>query len=282
MLIINGKALEAGSPETSLLNRAFKFGDGLFEDIRIYKGKVLFAEEHVQRLMDGMECLKFSFEREAWGTEIRAALTRSIELNEIKSNGRLRLHVYRSGTGAFAPLSHQPFYLLEGYSLKDNYFESSFRTSLTDYSDALLAGGILSKYYASNSLPITLAAIHAKEKGFEEAVLYGPEGVSMTSTGNIFLVKQKKIITPGLAAACVDGIMRSKVMSLCKSLKIPIQEKKLKAKDLEKADEIFVCNDMRGIVPVKQYNDLILGADTYVLTPFLRQCLQQFIQDLSL
>lgn len=281
MLIVNGKALEAGSPETTLLNRAFKFGDGLFEEIRIYKGKALFVEAHVQRLMEGMDCLKFVYDKAAWSKEIRSTLARSIELNQIEKNGRIRLHVYRSGTGAFAPLSHQPFYLLEAYALKDNYFESQVQTSLVDYKEAFLAPGVLSRFYASNSLPITLSAIHARSEGFEEAVLFGPEGISMTSTGNIFVVKQKKLFTPGLDSACVDGIMRAQILSLCKGLKIPVQEKKLKPRDLEKADEIFVCNSLRGIVPVRQYNDRDFHASAYVLTPFLRQCLQQLIEDIS-
>jgi len=277
MLIVNGKALEAGSPETSLLNRAFKFGDGLFEEIRVFKGKALFADAHISRMMEGMVCLKFDFEKEPWKTEIIAALERSIELNKITSNGRLRLHVYRSGTGAFAPLTHHPFYMLEGYSLKDNYFESQVQTTLTDYTEVLLAPGILSKFYAGNSLPLTLAAIHAKALGFEEAVLYSPQGVSMTSTGNLFIVKQQKLLTPGLDSACVAGIMRAKMLSLCQELKIPVMQKKLKRKDLEKADEIFVCNEIRGIVPVKKYNEQIMPVESYRLIPFLRQCLQQLI-----
>ncbi|MDW3646128.1 MAG: aminotransferase class IV [Bacteroidia bacterium] len=280
MLIVNGKVIEEGSSDSSLLNRAFKFGDAIFIEMRVYRRKVLFLEAQLSLLMDGMKALKLEFHPEDWEKKIKKSINKSLEINGIKDNGRLRLQVFRAGTGAFAPLSHKPSFLLEAYALKDNYFESKVFTSLIDYKEMSLAPGSLSRFNSGNSLTFTLASIHAQAAGFEAALLYGPKGIAMASNGNLFLVKQKKLISPPLDSACTDSVMRSKLIQLAKGLKVPFSEKNLSPKDLMKADEIFVCNDLRGILPVSQYREFDLQPKTYVLTPFLKQCLQQYIDEL--
>lgn len=280
MLIVNGKVLEEGSSDSSLLNRAFKFGDAIFIEMRVYRSKVLFLDAQLDLLMEGMKALKLEFEAESWEKEIKKSIHKSLEVNEVKDNGRLRLQVFRSGTGAFTPLTHKPSFLLEAYALKDNYFESQVFTSLIDYEEMSLAPGSLSRFHTGNSLTFTLASIFAQSQGFEAALLYGPKGIAMASNGNLFLVKQKKLISPPLDSACTDSVMRTKILNLAKGLKIPFSEKSLSPKDLKKADEIFVCNDLRGILPVNQYRDYDLQAKSYVLTPFLKQCLQQYIDEL--
>lgn len=281
MLIMNGKVLEAGAPETNLLNRGFKFGDGLFVEMRIFKAKVLFLEDHLSRILEAMQLLKFAFNKADWKKEIEEALLKSIEINQIDQNGRIQLHIFRSGIGAFQPLSNEAAYLLEAYALKDDYFSSYLPVSLCDYPDMLLASGTLSPFYCANTLSLSLAAIYAKEEGFDHALLYGGQGPSMTSFGNVFLVKQKKLITPSLATSCVDGVMRSKILELCKGLKIPVQEKKIRPKDLLQADEIFIVNELRGIVPLSNYQGREMDVAQYRITPFIRQCLFQFIEKIS-
>ncbi|MEL6251520.1 MAG: aminotransferase class IV [Bacteroidota bacterium] len=280
MLIVNGKVIAEGSVDSSLLNRAFKFGDGIFIEMRIYRNKVLFLDAQISLIMEGMKALQLEFDPQDWEQKIKVSIDKSLQVNEVKDNGRLRLQVYRSGTGAFAPLSHEPSFLLEAYALKDNYFESQVFTSLIDFEEMSLAPGILSRFNAGNSLTFTLASIHAKKEGFEAALLYGPQGIAMASNGNLFLVKQKKLISPPLDSACTDSVMRSKIINLANGLKVPFSEKKLSSKDLIKADEIFVCNDLRGILPVSQYIYYDMQAKSYVLTPFLKQCLQQYIDEL--
>ncbi|MEM6802998.1 MAG: aminotransferase class IV [Bacteroidota bacterium] len=281
MLIMNGKVLEAGAPETNLLNRGFKFGDGLFLEMRIFKGKVLFLEEHMGRMLAAMHLLKFSFDKNLWLKEIEEAIQKSIDINQIDRNGRIQLHLFRAGIGAFQPLSNEVAYLLEAYALKDDYFTSSIPVSLCDYQEMLLASGTLSPFYCANTLSLSLAAIYAKEEGFDHALLYGAQGPSMSSFGNVFLIKQKKLFTPSFDTACVDGVMRAKVIELCKGLKIPVHEKKLRPKDFVQADEIFISNELRGIVPVNNYQGREIEVKQYVISPFIRQCLLQFIEKIS-
>ncbi|MEM8892446.1 MAG: hypothetical protein AAGD28_30985, partial [Bacteroidota bacterium] len=117
MLIVNGKVIEEGSSDSSLLNRAFKFGDAIFIEMRVYRSKVLFLDAQLSLLMEGMKALKLEFDAEVWEREVKKSIVKSLEVNDIKENGRIRLQVYRAGTGAFAPLSHEPAYLLEAYAL---------------------------------------------------------------------------------------------------------------------------------------------------------------------
>jgi branched-subunit amino acid aminotransferase/4-amino-4-deoxychorismate lyase len=275
MLILNGRPIQANAPELSLLNRSFKYGDGLFESLRLFEGKVLFWEDHLQRLFTGMKRLKFQFEPEAFQQTLQDALHKLLSINQLDGAGRLRMHVYRAGGGAYLPLEHRPFYLLEGYALKSEPYESHLPLSLTDYTDLSLHFDLLSGIKTANSLPYVMAAQHAREQGFDEALLYCGAYVSEASAANLFVVKNKKVYTPPLAHACLDGVMRKQVFRLCQELKIPIQEKGIKAKELSQADELFLTNTIRGIVGVRQYQDWQFDTRRAGITSLLRRSLFQ-------
>ena len=277
MILLNGQVYEPGAPEITLLNRSFKYGDGLFESIRVYQGKALFAEAHLDRLAGGMKYLRFDFDPEPWRQEMKAAILRIIQLNDIKAHGRLRLHVYRAGAGAYLPISNRAYYVLEGFSLKSDFYAADVSISLTDFTEIPLCYSALSGFKTANSLPYILAAQYAVEQGFDEALLFCEGHVSEASAYNVFLVKNRRIYTPPLRSACLNGIMRGEVMRLCADLKIPVKEKRLIPKELLQADEIFLTNTVRGIVPVNQYRDQLMDPRP-VMVHFLQKCLLQAVR----
>lgn len=279
MLIINGVAYEAGAPELSLLNRSFKYGDGLFETIRVYGGKALFVKEHLDRLLQGMKLLQFETDFSAFTQTLATEINRAISLNAIARHGRIRLHIYRSGLGAYAPLDLTPYYLIEAYSLKTNYYEPNPALSYTlvDFKDVPLAYGSLSGLKTASSLPYVLAAIYAQKNGVDDVVLYCDGCVSEASSANIFIAKNQKIYTPPLSSSCRNGVMRAQIIRLCKELKIDLQEKNLYSADITRADEVFLSNTIRGIIPIKRYNQIEYNTYAYAITPFLQKCLLQYV-----
>ena len=124
MLVINGKIIDPSSNESYYLNRSFKYGDGLFEAFRIYQGRILFVDDHLNRLIAGMEALKFSFDENEFREEVKKQMETLKVLNGVSNHGRIRLHVYRTGPGSYTPLDLTPSYLIEAYSLKNDYFAS--------------------------------------------------------------------------------------------------------------------------------------------------------------
>jgi len=275
MLLLNGKWIEADAPELSLLNRSFKYGDGLFESLRVFEGKLLFWEDHWARLARGMEVLHFSFDAEQFEQLLLEAIQTFLSQNYIQDHGRLRLHIYRAGGGAYLPIDNQPFYLLEGYSLKHDPFQISQEVKVTDYQELKLPFNALSGIKTANSLPYILAARYAQEQGFDDALLYHETFISEASSSNIFWVKNKKLFTPPLTHGCLDGVMRKQIIALCKGLKLPITEKGLRLKELEQADEAFLTNSIRGIISIAQYKDLLFDVKKAGITSLLKRSLYQ-------
>lgn len=277
MIILNGKLYEPGAPEASALNRSFKYGDGLFESIRIHQGKPIFLVQHLVRLVSGMKVLKMKFHEDEFQAKIREEITRLTDINGIQKEGRVAVHVYRSGEGKYAPLRHEPYYLLEGYSLKDDLYNSSTSVTLTAFHDIPLVHSVLSPFKTANALPYVLGAIHAESTGFDDAVLFCDGYVADTAGANIFVVKSQKIQTPPLSSGIVDGIMRRQVLLLAEELRLSISEKKLKPRDLNQADEIFLTNSIRGIVSVRQWEDMAFDTRNSGITSFLKKCLAQYV-----
>jgi branched-subunit amino acid aminotransferase/4-amino-4-deoxychorismate lyase len=108
--------------------------------------------------------------------------------------------------------------------------------------------------------------------------MYMGDWISEGSSSNIFIVKNKKVFTPPLSHACLDGVMRKQIFKLCKELKIPIQEKGIKSKDLIQAEEAFLTNAIRGINSISQYQDYIFDTKKAGITSLLKRSLYMLAQ----
>jgi branched-chain amino acid aminotransferase len=280
MLILNGHVLEPGAPEVTLLNRSFKYGDGLFETLRVYQGHILFLPQHLQRLNRGMERLGYAYEAATWLPAMTQALQRSLQLNQIDQHGRLRLHVYRAGPGAYAPLEDTPYYLIEAYALKHNPYVESPPLHLTVYADWSIQPTPLSGCKTAAALPYVLAARHARQTGHDQSLLLNGDHVVEADSSNVFLIAQQKLITPPLSLGGLPGVMRETIMQVAREVKVPVQEKKFRLRDLRQAEEVFLTNVVRGIQPVGQLDGHRYAAAPGPLTSFLQNCLRQYIEKL--
>ncbi len=280
MIILNGQTLEPGAPEITLLNRSFLFGDGIYESIRVFKGKPLFLKEHMERLIRGLTFLQFKFNTQSLRSLLIQELERLIQINQIYQHGRIRIHIYRAGTGAFKPLDDHPYYLMEGYSLKPDYYDFNAKIflSLIDYKAIPLTFGLVSGFRTASALPYIMAAKFAQSREVDDVVLFGNQYIAETSQANIFVVKQQQVHTPSLETGCTNGIMRNQIIQLCKNLKIRVHERKFKSGFMAKADEVFLTNTLRGITAVKSYNKCNYPFSEYAVVPFLKKCLYQLIE----
>jgi branched-subunit amino acid aminotransferase/4-amino-4-deoxychorismate lyase len=276
MLILNGQLFEAGAPEITLLNRSFKYGDSLFESMRVFEGRVLFMDQHFQRLSAGMKVLRMDFQPTEFEATLYREIQRLLQVNQVDEHGYVRLQVYRAGAGTYAPIQNHPYFLIEAYSLKEDTFQSSVPIHLRAYHDIPIHYDALSPFKTGNALPYVLAGLFAREQGADDAVLFNDQWVADTAGANVFMVRQRKIFTPPLSSGCLDGIMRKQVIQLCQELKLDFSEKRLRKKDLMQADEIFLTNSIRGIIGVGHFENEEMPTDR-PLTTFLRNCLQQYI-----
>ncbi len=240
-------------------NRAFRYGDGLFETMRIMNGELLFFQDHMDRLFAGMQTLKMDIPK-LWDTNYFYQLVCALmEQNQITVSGRIRIQVWRDGEGYYAPQHSVPQLFIEIKPIAGKTYEWIHNGLTIDVaSQVRKAYDSTSNIKTSSSLTYILAAIEAQEKKLDEVLIENAYGkIADTCTGNIFLVSKGKITTPSLRDAPIAGILRHNLIAMLRHEKQAISEQSITLQDILQADEVFITNTIHGIRPVRQCRDKI-------------------------
>lgn len=254
-ILFNDQFFQRDAPILAGQNRGFKFGDGLFESMRMCNGKLRFPELHVDRLHAGMKALKmdgYNLLDEYFLKQKAAELAKK---NKIKGNARFRLTIYRSGEGLYTPQSNKVGYLLEVSELSSAEYELNSKGLIVDVYDEIPKPiNKLSNYKTTNALLYVMAGLYQKQHRLDEALLLNQNGFLCESTSsNVFIVYQHQIYTPALSEGCVGGVMRNVVMQLAKQNQLPLTEAQINPQILNEAEEVFVTNAIGGIRWVMGY-----------------------------
>lgn len=236
-------------------NRAFKFGDGLFESMRMCGGKLQYPELHADRIKATMKALKmdgYNLLDDYFLKQKTAELARK---NKIQGNARFRLSIYRQGQGLYTPETNKVGYLLEVKPLETTTYELNKKGIIVDVYDEIAKPiNKLSNYKTTNSLPFVMAAIYQKQHQLDEVLLLNQNGFLCESTSsNLFVVYQNQIYTPALSEGCVGGVMRNVVMQLAKKHQLPLIEAQINPQILNEAEEVFLTNAVSGVRWVMGY-----------------------------
>ncbi len=247
----NGNFIPEETKVLTINNRAFKYGDGLFETMRMIKGELKFAELHSIRLQKGMKALKIDGYKEldTWFlTEKAEELARR---NKVK-NGKLRLSIYRDSDGLYTPVENKMAWCLDIKPIEENYYKLNAKGLIVEiYPDLSKPINFLSNIKTANSLIYVLAGIYKGQNKLDEVVLLNQHGfLCETSSSNIFVYFQNHLFTPALSEGCVEGVMRQIVINLARNLNIPVTEAQINPNILYEADEVFITNASRGIQSV--------------------------------
>ncbi|MFH2144021.1 MAG: aminotransferase class IV [Bacteroidota bacterium] len=239
-------------------NRAFRYGDGVFETIRVAEKNIFFFKDHFQRLTSGMEILGFtrnpSFSLEA----IADNIIKLLNINRLFQGARIRLSVFRTHGGFYTPESNEFEYVIEVAKLQNkNYILNQKGLIIDIYKEHNKPIGILSNIKSSNALLYVLASKWKRENNFDDCLLINENGNIVEATSsNLFIVKDNILITPSLLDGCVDGIIRNHVIDIALSLKFVIyDEANVKESDIIEADEIFITNSINGIQWIVAYKN---------------------------
>ncbi|QQL48441.1 aminotransferase class IV [Mucilaginibacter ginkgonis] len=245
---LNGDILPADTKTFTAANRAFRYGDGLFESMRIIKGELKFADLHAARLKAGMKALKLDGYSQMDDWFIREKAKKLAATNKIK-NGRLRLSVFRDAGGLYTPSGNRSAYILEIEPIIDDTYELNNRGLIMDvYTEVTKPINALSNFKTSNALLYVLAGIFKTENKLDEAFILNQNGfLCETISANLFVWYQEKLYTPALTEGCISGVMRNVVIKIAVSLNIPMVEAQINPHILYEADEVFITNASRGI-----------------------------------
>jgi len=255
-ILFNDEFFTADQAIIKASNRGFKFGDGLFESMRMCNGKLQFAEQHADRLRAGMKALKmegFALLDEYF---LRQKTAELLKKNKFNGNVRFRLAIYRDGEGLYTPQSNKVGYLLEAVPLEQTQYELNQKGLIIDVYDEITKPiNKLANYKTNNALVYVMAGLHQKQHRLDEAIILNQHGFLCESTSsNVFVVYQKQIYTPALSEGCVAGVMRSVVLQLAKTHNFPLVEAQISPDILNEAEEVFVTNATSGIRWVMGYN----------------------------
>ena len=249
------------SPENFTLtinNRAFKYGDGIFETVKVLNNNIVFWEDHYFRLMSSMRMLRMKIPMSFTLEFLEAEILKTIKSQEASSSFRVRLSVYRQDGGLYTPTTNNIDYLIEVSPLKIQE-KTSYTVDL--FKDFYNYSGLLSTVKTNNRMLNTLASVFASENDLDNAILLNEKkGVVEATNGNIFIVKGNTIKTPALTEGCIKGITRGKIIEIItKNVDFEVEETSISPFEIQKADEVFITNAITGIQIVTNYRKKVFS-----------------------
>ena len=252
MINFNGELQHPDTIKLTSENRAFKYGDAIFETVKVIRQKVIFWEDHYFRLMSSMRMLRMKIPMEFTLEFLEKEILKTVAVQDAAASYRVRLNIYRKDGGLYTPKTNKIAYSIQVnenlHQIKDSY-------SLDVFKDFYNYSGLLSTIKTNNRMLNILASIFAQENDLDNCILLNEKkGVVEVTNGNIFIVKGTVIKTPALDQGCIKGIIRSKVIDIIlKNKEFTIEETSISPFELQKADEVFITNAIVGIQPVSSY-----------------------------
>ncbi len=247
---LNGRVYEYFPEFLDQAQRAFFYGDALFETIRVFDGRLPWLSRHWARLSAGLQALGYELP-DLWSAAFFEAEIRKIA----PPNARVRLTVWRNPGGLYAPEDNHAQFLITASSLGSNRFEwidpgillgvcTSVRLPVDDYSN----------FKTLNAPRYVAAARMAQNNGWDDALLLNAhERICEATSSNVFWWEGPQMCTAPLSEGCVAGIARSVLLESAPASGFAVQEKPATFAALRQADEIFLTNAIRGIVPVRDF-----------------------------
>lgn len=255
MINFNGELLESNA-NLSNQNRSFLYGDGVFETLKIVAGKILFLEDHYFRLMASMRIVRMeipmNFTLEFFEEQILLLANK----NNCEQSSRARITVFRNEGGLYLPTDNTVSYLIQTTVLEESLYTINKNVYEVDlYKDFYISQQLLSTLKTTNKMIHITGSIYAKENDLDNCILLNEsKNVAEALQGNLFMRINNTLITPPLSEGCLNGIMRKQILRLAKKdSKLEVEERAISPFELQKADELFLTNVIKGIQPITKY-----------------------------
>lgn len=243
--------------QNSLLhNRGFLYGDALFETVKILDGKILFLEDHYFRLMSSMRILRMEIPMNFTMEFFESEILNEVKKEQLEASARARMTVYRKEGGFYLPKYNNIEYVISVSKLEIPIYQIEKKSYEVDiFKDFYVSKQLISTLKSTNKIVQITGSIYADENGLDNCILLNEErNVSEALNGNIFMLKDNILTTPPISEGCLNGIMRKQILALAKTIEnLTIEEANISPFDLQKADELFITNVIKGIQPITKY-----------------------------
>lgn len=231
----NGELVEELS--LSKDNRSFRYGDGLFESMRIFNGEIFNQAAHEKRLLEALKVLQLRLQCPV--SELFQQLQKLLKSNHVTEGGKARITISRVDGGKYAPISNNANYLIEGEPLASNTFVLNTNgLKVGVYKEHLKPMTVLSTIKTNNALLYVLASIYMQKQAWDDTLLLNTDGrLAEGSSSNLFVVKNGELLTPPLSEGPLAGTMRSFILQY-----FDVREAVVTETDFTNSDEAFLSN----------------------------------------
>jgi branched-subunit amino acid aminotransferase/4-amino-4-deoxychorismate lyase len=251
---INGFLVEKGDKIFTSANRSFKYGDGIFETIKLAKGKMLLEKYHLQRIELGLKTLKFDTEK--YDAEFFSKELNKVIQKNYYQNAKIRLFIFRESPGLYTPMGNRLGFFIEGVHLDSPYYPDSPETlNLGIYSEALKSADGIANCKTTSALIYVLAGVYKKENNWDDVVVLNhKQNVCEAVSSNIFAVIDGVLKTPALTEGPISGTVRNFIVDFCRIHNIKLEQCAVTLDELKNAQEMFLTNAVSGIQSVTHFN----------------------------
>ena len=240
-------------------NRGFLYGDAVFETLKVLDNKILFLEDHYFRLMASTRILRMdlpmNFTMEYFETQVLELL----KTKEQAASYRVRFSVFRENGGFYLPKTNEVAFIVTAEPLENALYAfdaAAYEVEL--FKDAYVTRQLFSTLKSTNRMVQITGSVFAYENGYENCLVMNDEkNVVEALQANLFMLMDGKLITPPIADGCLNGIMRKQVLALSRKMEglegLEVVEQSISPFDLQKADELFLTNVIKGVQPITKY-----------------------------
>lgn len=260
-IYMNGQMVDKDDAKVSVFDHGFLYGDGIFEGIRCYNGKVFRMKEHIDRLWDSAKSLHIAIPISK--EEMSSAIYQTLAANEMV-DGYIRLVVTRGiGTlGLDAHLCGTPQIIIITASLKlytADFYEKGIKI-VTASTIRMPSDSLNPRIKSCNYLNNILAKIEGYNAGCEEALMLNHQGDVAECTGdNIFIIRNGKLYTPPADAGILEGITRNAVIDVARNMGIDVFETAMTRHDVYCSDECFLTGTAAELIPVVEIDGRLIA-----------------------
>jgi branched-chain amino acid aminotransferase len=273
---MDGKLVEQADAKVSVYDHGLLYGDGVFEGIRVYSGKIFRAQAHLRRLYDSARAIRLAIPLTP--DQFLAAMKQTVTANNFtdcyiravvtRGVGNLGIDPRKSANPSVFIIAdliavYPPEMYADGISI--------ITSSVIRNHSAALSPRIKSLNYLNN----ILAKIEANDAGVPEALMLNHEGnVTECTADNLFIVRNGQVFTPTTADGILEGVTRGVVFELCAKQSVACVEKTLQKHDLYVAEECFVTGTAAEVMPVTKIDGRAIGSGE--VGPITRRLIEAF------
>lgn len=245
-------------------NRGFLYGDAVFETVKIVNSKVLYLEDHYFRLMASMRVVRMEIPMNFTMEYFEEQLLSLTDKLSISNSARARITVYRNDGGYYLPTNNTISFLVHASAIETvsySFEEKEYEVDL--FKDFYITKQLLSSIKTTNRILNVTASIFANENALDNCLLLNDsKNVVEAIQGNLFMLSGNKLITPPVSEGCLNGVMRKQILKLAKTIaEIEVVEEVISPFELQKADELFITNVIKGIQPITKYRKKTFGVN---------------------